>query len=113
MIRFGLYLLKGSINVQLAERTGFSEEDAEVLKQCLLTLFRNDVSSARPDGSMSVHRLYWWEHNCKEGQYSSAKVHRLLEVKQKNTSDMPKSIDDFEITLNSLDGLHCEEIAGY
>ena len=71
MIRFGLYLLKGSINVQLAEKTGFSEEDAEVLKQCLLTLFRNDVSSARPDGSMSVHRLYWWEHNCKDGQYSS------------------------------------------
>ena len=112
-VRYGLYVLKGSINVQLAEKTEFTTEDADVIKECLRTLFMNDASSARPDGSMEVVKLYWWEHNCKEGQYSSAKVHRLLEVKQKNTSDMPKSIDDFEITLNSLDGLHCEEIAGY
>ena len=112
-VRYGLYVLKGSINVQLAEKTEFTTEDADVIKECLRTLFMNDASSARPDGSMEVVKLYWWEHNCKEGQYSSAKVHRLLEVKQKNTSEMPKSIDDFEITLNSLDGLHCEEIAGY
>lgn len=112
-VRYGLYVLKGSINVQLAEKTEFTTEDADVIKECLRTLFMNDASSARPDGSMEVVKLYWWEHNCKEGQYSSAKVHRLLEVKQKNTSEIPKSIDDFEITLNSLDGLHCEEIAGY
>ena len=112
-VRYGLYVLKGSINVQLAEKTEFTTEDADVIKECLRTLFMNDASSARPDGSMEVVKLYWWEHNCKEGQYSSAKVHRLLEVKQKNTSEIPKSIDDFEITLNSLDGLHCEEIEGY
>ena len=112
-VRYGLYKLQGSINVQLAEKTEFTTEDADVIKECLLTLFMNDASSARPDGSMEVAKLYWWEHNCKDGQYSSAKVHRLLEVKQKNTSEMPKSIDDFEITLNSLDGLNCEEIEGY
>ena len=27
MVRFGLYTVKGSVNVQLAEKTGFSEED--------------------------------------------------------------------------------------
>lgn len=68
-VRFGLYRVKGSINVQLAEKTGFTEEDAAVIKECLRTLFVNDASSARPDGSMEVCRLYWWEHNCKEGQY--------------------------------------------
>lgn len=112
-VRYGLYVLKGSISPELAKHTGFTNEDADIIKKCLTKLFMNDASSARPDGSMEVVKLYWWEHNCKEGQYSSAKVHRLLEVKQKNTSDMPKSIDDFEITLNSLDGLHCEEIEGY
>lgn len=30
-----------------------------------------------PDGSMEVLRFYWWQHNCKSGQYASAKVHRL------------------------------------
>ena len=48
----GLYEIKGSINVQPAEKTGFTEEDAATVKECLRTLFVNDASSARPDGSM-------------------------------------------------------------
>ncbi|WP_312641193.1 type I-C CRISPR-associated protein Cas7/Csd2, partial [Hydrogenoanaerobacterium sp.] len=70
MVEFGLYKIKGAINVQLAEKTGFTEEDAETIKQCLRTLFINDSSAARPDGSMEVIRLYWWKHNNKIGQYS-------------------------------------------
>lgn len=50
LVPFGLYKIKGSINCQLAEKTGFSEEDAELIKECLRTLFVNDSSSARPDG---------------------------------------------------------------
>lgn len=53
-VGFGLYLVKGSVNVQLAEKTGFSQEDAELLKEALRTLFENDASSARPEGSMEV-----------------------------------------------------------
>ena len=43
-VKYGLYMVKGSINVQLAEKTGFSEEDAEIVKECLRTLFVNDAS---------------------------------------------------------------------
>lgn len=112
MVRFGVYLIKGSINVQLAEKTKFTEEDAEVIKECLRTLFENDASSARPEGSMEVYKLYWWEHNCKSGQYSSAKVHRLLKVVPKDAAKLPTSIDDYDITLDTLDGLNCEVIDG-
>lgn len=111
-VRFGLYKIKGSINVQLAEKTGFSKEDADILKECLRTLFENDASSARPDGSMEVIKVYWWEHNCKSGQYSSAKVHRLVDVKLKDGVDIPTSVDDYEIVLNELPELKCEEIDG-
>lgn len=76
----GIYVTYGSINVQLAELTGFSEKDADALKEALRTLFVNDISSARPDGSMEVLKLVWWKHNCKNGQYSAAKVHRSLTV---------------------------------
>ena len=111
-VRFGLYLLKGSINVQLAEKTGFTHEDADLVKECLRTLFVNDASSARPDGSMEVVRLYWFEHNCKDGQYSSAKVHRSLHVTLKNQDDLPSSVEDYEITLEELPGLTPEIIDG-
>lgn len=109
-VNFAIYIIKGSINHQLAQKTGFSDEDAEKIKEALRTLFVNDSSSARPDGSMEVSKVYWWRHNCPMGQYSSAKVHRLLTVTQKN--DNPKSIDDYEIRLDSLPGLEVEEIEG-
>lgn len=102
-VDFGVYTTFGSINCQLAEKTGFTQEDADLIKQALLTLFENDTSSARPDGSMEVIRLYWWEHNCKSGQYSSAKVHRCLHVK--STCEAPHSAEDYEITCDELDGL--------
>ncbi len=111
-VRFGLYELKGSINVQLAEKTGFSDEDAEIIKECLRTLFVNDASSARPEGSMEVVRLYWFKHNCKDGQYSSAKVHRSLKITQKDESVPPASVDDYIIELEPLPGLEAEVIDG-
>lgn len=107
-VRFGLYEIKGSINVQLAEKTGFSEEDAELVKKCLRTLFINDTSSARPDGSMEVLKVFWWKHNCKDGQYSSAKVHRLVHINLKDGIDIPSSVDDYEITVDSLPELEPE-----
>ena len=109
-VKFGLYKIKGSINVQLAEKTGFSREDANLVKDCLKTLFVNDSSSARPDGSMEVYKLYWFEHNCKDGQYSSANVHRSVEITSKR--DVPASIDDYSIQVNQLLGLAVEEING-
>ena len=112
MVNFGMYLIKGSINVQLAEKTQFSIDDAQVIKECLKTLFTNDSSSARPDGSMEVCKLYWWQHNCKDGQYSSAKVHNTLKVNLKEGVDFPCSAQDYDIGLNSLEGLEPEIIDG-
>ena len=111
-VKFGLYTVKGSINVQLAEKTGFTREDAETVKECLRTLFVNDTSAARPDGSMEVVKLYWWQHNCRDGQYSSAKVHRLVNAALKEGVAEPTSAEDYVITVNTLEGLSCEEISG-
>lgn len=71
----GIYECYGSINPQLAERTGFSDLDADVIKSILPKLFENDASSARPEGSMQVMKVVWWRHSSRAGQYSSAKVH--------------------------------------
>ncbi len=101
-IGFGLYIIKGSVNVQLAEKTGFSQEDAELLKESLKTLFENDASSARPEGSMEVCDLYWWQHADKTPVVSSAKVHRSVQVKALN--ERPKAYEDYEITLNPIEG---------
>lgn len=113
-VRFGLYKIKGSINVQLAEKTGFSEEDAQVLKECLRTLFVNDASSARPDGSMEVIKVYWWQHNCKDGQVSSAKIHRSVKAVPKDGVITPVCVNDYniEVDMTELNGFAPEEMEG-
>ena len=111
-VRFGLYEIKGSINVQLAEKTGFSYEDAMVIKECLRTLFVNDASSARPDGSMEVVKLFWWEHSCKDGQYSSAKVHRSVKAALKPGVEIPSRVEDYVISVEPLEGLEPEILEG-
>lgn len=92
-VSFGLYAVKGSVNVQLAEKTGFSQEDAELLKEALKTLFENDASSARPEGSMEVLRLYWWQHQEKTPSVSTAKVHRSIEITE--IVERPKCFADY------------------
>jgi len=99
-----IYVFYGSINPQLAERTGFSDEDALVLKGILPRLFENDASSARPEGSMAVNQVFWWEHNSKAGQYSSAKVHKSLTVKGDGT---------FALDGEATPGLTAEVINGF
>ena len=75
----GAYVTYGSIFPQLADKTGFTDEDAEKIKFALETLLENDATSARPSGSMAVASVYWWRHSSAIGQYPSIKVHRSLE----------------------------------
>ena len=110
VVKFGMYVVHGSINCQLAEKTGFTAEDAEKIKQALCTLFENDCSSARPEGSMEVCKVYWWEHDSKTPMYSSAKIHRLLHIAPKDGIGTPRCFDDYIITLDKLDGAEPEVI---
>lgn len=112
-VDFGIYILKGSINVQLAEKTGFSEEDANKIKEAIKTLFINDSSAARPEGSMNVEKLFWWRHNNKIGQYSAKTVHDSVKIVQKDLGGKsPQNMDDYEITLERLEGLDVEKYEG-
>ncbi|PYU18896.1 MAG: type I-C CRISPR-associated protein Cas7/Csd2, partial [Acidobacteria bacterium] len=72
------------------------------VKSVLPKLFENDASSARPAGSMEVLKVFWWRHNSKAGQYSSAKVHRSLTVKA-----------DGSYEVATLEGLKPEVIDGF
>ncbi len=104
----GIYECYGSINPQLAERTGFSDADADVIKAILPRLFENDASSARPDGSMQVLAVVWWKHNCKPGQHSAAKVHDSLRNLLKEDGSFDK-----DALRQALPGLEPEVIDGF
>lgn len=110
-VDFGVYKVVGSINVQLAEKTGFSEEDSEKVKEALVTLFENDASSARPEGSVEMTKFYWVRHNNKTGNASSARVHHSITADLKEGVTAPHTFDDYVIddsALKNIEGLNME-----
>lgn len=100
-VEYGVYVTYGSINCQLAEKTGFSDEDSDKLLAALKSLFVNDESSARPSGSMKVENVVWWKHNCKNGQYASADVHESIDIKIDEDSKKPVVV--VKVPLDGLD----------
>lgn len=98
-VEHGVYVVYGAVNSFFSEKTGFNEEDLKTVKDSLQTLFRNDVSSARPDGSMTVRDLFWFKHSSKLGNASSAKIHDLFEWDDAEDTELNK-YEDYNIHLN-------------
>lgn len=87
------------MNPQLATKTGFSEEDAQAMKEAIRTLLWNDESSVCPAGSMEVNKVHWWSPKYSNGQYSSERVHRSVAERIRAKDGVPEanSIGDYVI----------------
>ena len=108
-IPFGVFLAYGSINARLAEKTGFTCEDADMIHKALETLFENDESASRPSGSMDVLQVFWWEHDGLDSVVPSGVVHRSLTVQIPAT---PSSVDEISLYCKNLPGVHLSLMEG-
>jgi CRISPR-associated protein Csd2 len=101
-VKFGVYKMQGSINVQLAEKTGFTIEDSKTFEKALISIFEGDASSARPEGSMRLAKLYWIEHSNKTGIESSYVMHNAVRATLKEGVEVPRSFEDYIIDESFL-----------
>ena len=74
IVPYGLYRAHGFISAKLAERTGFSPDDLDVLWDSLTQMFEHDHSAAR--GEMVARQLIAFKHASALG---NAPAHRLFE----------------------------------
>ena len=74
IVPYGLYRAHGFINAKLAEKTGFSDADLELLWQALEEMFEFDRSAAR--GEMTSRKLIVFRHATALG---NAPAHKLFE----------------------------------
>jgi len=74
ILPYGLYRMHGFISAKLAERTGFSEDDLQLLWRALTSLFEHDRSAAR--GEMAARKLIVFEH---EHPMGNAPAHVLFD----------------------------------
>jgi len=109
-VKYGLYRINFTMNPQLADKTGFSDKDADTVIEAFRTLFENDESSARPAGTMNIKKFVVWNHGNRTGKANVKDVFDSLSVKLKDgVNGIPASTDDYDITLNPIEGIECKE----
>ncbi len=78
-VPYGLYRCHGFINVSLAEKTGFTEDDLKLVKEALNSMFETDRSAAR--GLMAPVRCIAFRHESKLGDARADELFSLVTAK--------------------------------
>ena len=104
IIPYGLYRAHGFISAKLAERTGFSEDDLELLWRALTNMFEHDRSAAR--GEMAARKLIVFKHDHPMGNAPAHKLFELVKVaRMAGEADTPaRSFADYQVSIDR-DGL--------
>ncbi|MCD6121146.1 MAG: type I-C CRISPR-associated protein Cas7/Csd2 [Spirochaetales bacterium] len=102
IIPYGLYRAEGFVSAHLANQTGFTEEDLELLWNALVNMFDHDHSAAR--GKMTARKLYIFKHHSMLGNAPAHKLFELIKVERKTEKDKPiRSFSDYNIIFNRED----------
>ena len=98
IVPYGLYKVKGRISANIANKSGFTEDDLELLWQAIINMFENDGSAAR--GYMAVRELIVFKHESKLGNCSSHKLFDAISVKRKDDVLYPRKYQDYIVEID-------------
>ena len=96
-VPYGLYVCHGFISANLAQQTGFSEEDLQLFWDALKNMFDVDRSAAR--GLMSAQKLIVFKHDSVLGNAPANKLFDLVKV-NKVCDGAPRSFCDYTVTID-------------
>ena len=97
-IPYGLYKAHGFISPSLANQTGFSVEDLDLLWDALQKMFDLDHSAAR--GLMGTQRLIIFEHESMFGDRPVQDLFSRVSVKRNNSDSPARTFSDYTVYLD-------------
>ncbi|OGS97542.1 MAG: type I-C CRISPR-associated protein Cas7/Csd2 [Gallionellales bacterium RIFCSPLOWO2_02_FULL_57_47] len=95
-VPYGLYVAHGFVSAHLANQTGFSEKDLELLWEALKQMFEHDRSAAR--GEMTTRGLYVFKHDSELGNAPAHNLFDLIQVK-KNSEEPARDFADYTVSV--------------
>lgn len=113
LIPYGLYVAKGFVSANLAQETGFTEEDLNLLWEALLNMFDHDRSSSK--GMMSARKLIVFKHvgtdtdpnqRANQAKLGCAPAWQLLElgrivgIQLKEGAGSPRRFEDYVVSIH-------------
>ena len=96
-VPYGLYVCHGFISANLAQQTGFSEEDLALFWDALKNMFDVDRSAAR--GLMSAQKLIVFKHESVLGNAPANKLFDHVKI-EKKCDGAPRKFSDYEVTID-------------
>jgi CRISPR-associated protein Csd2 len=97
-VPYALYRMHGFVSAVDAAKTGFSEDDLNLLWEGLLNAFEHDRSAAR--GEMNPRKLIVFKHDSHLGNARAGELFERVDVKKKETSkEPPRSWNDYEVSI--------------
>lgn len=97
-IPYALYQTQGYISANLANQTGFTDEDLKLFWEALKNMFDVDHSAAR--GMMCPRKLIVFKHDNELGSAPSYQLFDLISVKQKDLTKPARSFADYEVQID-------------
>lgn len=97
-VSYGLYRMHGFISATDAAKTGFSEEDKDLLFNAMINAFENDHSAAR--GEMNPRALIVFKHESPLGNARAGQLFDLVKVNKKEEVEFPRSFSDYKVTID-------------
>ena len=99
-VPYGLYRAEGYVSANLAQRTGFSEGDLELLWEALLNMFDHDHSAAR--GKMASRKLIVFKHGSALGDAPAHRLFDLVKCERATDKSLPaRAFSDYKITVDA------------
>lgn len=112
IVPYALYSAKCYISPAFAEKTGFTNQDLDLLFEALLNMFEHDRSASR--GEMIVRGIYDFEHigtqdannkeqNRREARLGCSHAHKLFEgiqVTLKEGKEFPETFNDYDVSCH-------------
>ena len=99
IVPYGLYRAEGYISAMLAQKTGFSDDDLELLWEAVINMFEHDHSAAR--GKMCMRSLYVFRHDSALGNAPSSVLFDKIGIKKKEGVEYPRSFSDYCVTVDA------------
>lgn len=107
IVPYGLYVAHGHISCNLAKKTGFSENDLELLWNAILHMFDNDSSASRAE--MSMRKLIIFKHDSEWGNSPAYRLFESVNIKKKDEVDVPSCFGDYKLSIGEMpDGVTCK-----
>ena len=97
-VSYGLYRMHGFISATDAAKTGFSEDDKELLFEAIINAFENDHAAAR--GEMDPRALIVFKHESPLGNARAGQLFDLVKVEKKEGIEYPRSFGDYIVTID-------------